>query len=275
MKILVTGAKGNLGASIIAQGKGLHDFILINRDDWVNLDSKVLQSIDAVVHCAYDLKHELSVDPDKIMESNVLTTGKILKLVKQHKIPKFIFISTCAVYGSKSNTTEESVVFPESINGIVKLLNERMIIDFCKDTDIDVKILRIFNMYGGDDQFSILNYLLKAAQTGNKFTLNNDGISRRDFVHVRDVSNIILKILINKIPYSIMNIGTGKSTSIAELVDYVASRKKLNIQKSNQLEIEYSRANITRMKSCLNYDFIDIFDYLEEELTKLNKGEFI
>lgn len=265
MRVLVTGGKGNLGATIIAQGG--HEFVSVGRSDWDKIDSTVFQSIDAVIHCAYDLKHKISEDPDKIMESNVLATGRILKLVKKYKIPKLIFISTCAVYGSKSDTREDSIAFPESINGIVKLLNEKMISDFCKGTEIDVKILRIFNMYGGDDQFSIINYLLKSARATGNFTLNNNGISRRDFIHVNDVANIILKILTNDIPYDVMNIGTGKSTSIAELVDYVNSKKKINIQQSNQPEIEYSRANITRMKSCFDYKFVDIFDYLKEELS--------
>lgn len=266
MRVIVTGSKGNLGATIIAQGG--HEFIPVGRNDWDSLESKNLGSIDAVIHCAYDLKHKISEDPDKLMESNVLATGKLLKLMKQHKIPKLIFISTCAVYGSKSDTHEDSVVFPESINGIVKLLNERMITDFCKGTEIDVKILRIFNMYGGDDQFSIVNYLLKSARNKGRFTLNNNGVSRRDFIHVTDVAKIILKILSSNIPHNVMNIGTGKSTSISELVSYVKAQKQIEIIQSNQPEIEYSRANINRMKQYFEYDFIDIFDYLKDELSK-------
>lgn len=265
MKILVTGGEGNLGATIIAQGAG-HEFISMGRNDWDRFSEEELASIDAVVHCAYDLKHKISEDPDAIMDSNVLSTGKVLKLIKKYKIPKFVFISTCAVYGSKSNTSEDSISFPESINGIVKLLNERMIIDFCKDSDIDVKILRIFNLYGGNDNFSVVNYLLKSARNGLQFTLNNDGVSRRDFIHVQDVSNIILKILTIKIPHNIMNIGTGCSTSIAELVNHVSNIKKVNILKLNNPEIEYSRANINRLKSYFEYEFINIFDYLENEL---------
>ena len=248
----------------MAQGR--HEFISIGREDWKNLKDSKFENVQAVIHCAYDLKHKISEDPDSLMESNVLATAGLLKLIKKYKIPKLVFISTCAVYGSMSNTAEDSVVFPESLNGIVKILNERMIMEFCKETDIDVKILRVFNMYGGDDQFSIVNHLLKSARSGNVLTLNNDGLSRRDFIHVEDVAKIILKVLESEISDNVINVGTGKSTSIAELVTFVNSLKEINLVKSNKPEIEYSRANIDRMKGHFSYEFKDIFEYLKEEL---------
>lgn len=268
MKILVTGGEGNLGASIIAQGIG-HKFISVGRNDWGKITAKVLSSVDAVVHCAYDLKNRITDSPDVIIESNILSTAKILKLIKKYKIPKLIFISSCAVYGSKSNTSEDSVIFPESFNGIVKYLNEKLIFDFCSDLDVDVKIFRIFNTYGGNDNFSVVYHLLNAARNGTEFTINNDGVAQRDFVHVKDVACIILKSLNIKIEWEIINIGTGNAVSVSELVKCVRDVKNIKLGSLQYPEIEYSRANISRLRSFSDHKFLNILIHLRYELTGL------
>jgi nucleoside-diphosphate-sugar epimerase len=271
MKILITGAKGNLGSALKSSGKRDNDIIIpIGRENWKELDLINVNSVDAVIHCAYDLKNKFSVAPEKIIESNLLSTARILDFCKEKKVKKFIFISTCAVYGRNSDTSEDSACLPETSNGFIKLLNEKMIFENLANSAVEFKILRVFNLYGRDDNFSVVKYLLDAVDKKSSFYYNNEGVSRRDFIHVDDVVSIIYHLIHNKekIEYNVLNIGTGRSISIEELVNYISKRVKINIIKQKNNEIEYSRAKIDRLNSFCEINFKDVFDYLESELKK-------
>lgn len=269
MKILLTGANGNFGQEFIKQS---HDEIVsLNRDDWQNLEER-LTDVDIVIHAASDLRSKIFENPTDLINSNVLTTTKLLEAISPQKIKKFIFISSCAVYGESMRTPENGPCFATSINGIGKLLNEKIISEFCQKNKIDYKILRVFNMYGGNDNFSILSHIRRSLENNKSFILNNDGIAQRDFVHVSDVVKILQTILIEQIPYTHLNIGTGKSTKISTLVEIVKRQfPELKIDVSEVDEAEYSRADIRRLRSIeslRDYNFISIKDYLRNSFMR-------
>ncbi len=267
MKILLTGAKGNLGRELIRQAD--FDIVQINRGDWAGLDDKLSRNIDVVIHAASDLHTSASASPAALMDSNLVSTAALLESVRRHEIPRFVFLSSCAVYGEDMRTNEDSPCCPVSINGITKWLNERLIAEFCSAHGIKYEILRVFNMYGGHDNFSILSHLQHALNTGSPFTLNNMGIAQRDFIHVADVASVVLRLLEISVPYTHLNVGTGVATKISTLVELVTKRfPALTIRHANTNEAEYSRADITRMREFVDIDFVRIEDYLERHFMK-------
>lgn len=269
MKILLTGANGNFGKEFIKQSQD--EIISLNREDWQNLDDH-LRGVDIVIHAASDLRSKIFENPTDLINSNVVTTTKLLEAIKTHKINKFIFISSCAVYGESMRTPENGPCQATSINGIGKLLNEKIISEFCEKNKIDYNILRVFNMYGGNDNFSILSHIRRSLENNKPFILNNGGIAQRDFVHVSDVVKIIQIILTQQIPHTRLNIGTGISTKISTLVEIVKKQfPELKIEFSEVDEAEYSRADIRRLrsiKSLTDYKFISIKDFLRESFLK-------
>ena len=267
MKILLTGAKGNLGRELIRQAD--FDIVQVNRGDWAGLDDKLSQNIDAVIHAASDL-HTLASDaPASLMDSNLVSTAALLQSARKHGISRFIFLSSCAVYGEDMRTSEDNPCRPVSINGITKWLNERLIAEFCAANGIKYEILRVFNMYGGQDNFSILSHLEHALKTGAPFTLNNMGIAQRDFIHVTDVAAVVLRLLEADIRYTHLNVGTGVATKISTLVELAAKRfPALTIRHARANEAEYSRADISRLREFVDIDFARIEDYLESHFMK-------
>lgn len=266
MRILLTGAKGNLGSSIVKHNSS-HDIVCFDRDDWVDLPRILASRIDVVVHLAYDLVNKLEDFPVKIVDSNVAATARLVEIMKEQGIPRLLFISSCAVYGNCMNTNEEMATNPVTVNGIVKLLNERIVEKFCRSNNIHFEIYRVFNMYGGNDNFSVISKLLKAAKNGGEFVLNNNGISQRDFIHVEDVARLILKLLENKSNHSCLNIGTGISTRIEQIVSCVAEKNpRLKIKHVCLPEAEYSRADIGRLLSIVKYDFMKVMDFIKTQL---------
>lgn len=262
MKVLLTGAKGNFGREFIKQAD--FEIIQMGRGDWDELDNKLSRNTDVVIHAASDLHTQASISPASLINSNLVSTATLLEAVQKHQIPRFIFLSSCAVYGEDMRTNEDNQCCPVSINGICKLLNEKLIAEFCAEHGIKFEILRIFNMYGGQDKFSIISRLECALETGVPFILNNRGVAQRDFIHVSDVAAVVLKLLDCNINYTHLNIGTGIATKISMLVEMVIKRfPDLSIRHAQAKEAEYSRADITRLNEFVNMNFVRIEEILQ------------
>ena len=263
MKILITGPRGNLGAHIIKHCT--HDVVCLDRSDWSNLTSILSSGIDIVVHSAYDLKRSVKKSPIELVNSNILATTRLIETMHQCNVPRMVYLSSCSVYGDSMTTREEQGYSPLSVDGYFKTLNEKIISSYSLENNIDFSIYRIFNLYGGNDGFSVLHHLKKSIETGLVFNLNNHGVSQRDFIHVEDVAKIILQLLEVENPHQYLNIGTGVPTRIADIVN-IAIRKypSLKIKNVSFPEAEYSRANIERLTSLVKYDFMRVIDYVEE-----------
>jgi UDP-glucose 4-epimerase len=265
MKILVTGARGNLGSHCVdrAEKHGI-EVVPIERSSW-GIVEQLIQGCDAVLHAAGDIRTSFTANPEAYLQSNVLMSSILLRLCAKYGIKKFYFVSSCAVYGDVNRSVEGQHCYPISVNGKLKKLNEDIIQGFCESNGINYSSFRVFNLFGGDDRFSIVNYLKKAINGESVFYLNNDGLSLRDFIHVGDVSDIILDIITKGEFPPVINVGTGKAVKIGDILDVVLMRHpNLNILRTFNEEAEYSRADITQLSSIVGYKkFISIMDFVE------------
>lgn len=263
MKIIVTGSTGNLGSHIIKNSD--HHYLGINRTNWNQLSDVHENNYDAIIHCAYDLKNSITMHPVKNLDSNILSTAKILEVARDKKVKTFVFVSSCAVYGDSSNSAEDKPCIPVTMNGHIKLFNEELVKSFCKSNNINYLILRVFNTYGGNDEFSVVQRMIKCSQNKTSFTLINDGISERDFIFVEDVASIIRMLLEQNISNEIINIGSGESVKIKDIFNAV--QKKYGtidlINKENPNEAVFSRANTQKMKKFISFKTKNILEWIE------------
>jgi len=260
MKILLTGADGNFAQQL----KRIADFetVPLNRDGWHSLEQK-LESVDVVVHAASDLRRVASEEPVRVMDANVMTTMGLLEAMRNRHVPRLMFLSSCAVYGNSVQTCETSACNPLSINGIGKHLNEEVIRVFCKRHGIKFEIYRVFNMYGGNDRFSVINHLQQAASSHEAFILRNQGLAQRDFIHVSDVAKIIVQLIKRDVPFTHVNIGTGVATRISDLLAIAMEQyPNMKVLMESVEEAEYSRADITRLNSMLDVSFVNVKDFV-------------
>lgn len=262
MKVILTGADGNLGRRILELGK--LECFPVSRATWGDLIDIRAAAYQAVIHCAYDLKTDINVRPDIVLESNVVSTGKALRLCREKAIPRLIFISSCSVYGDSSNSAEDKPCIPVSINGFTKLFNEELIKSFCDANAIDYLILRVFNSYGGDDQFSVVQKLIACAKNKLPFTLVNEGIAERDFIHVADVAKVVCELAEMPLKREIINVGSGISVRIIDLLRAVEEQfgKIAIVDEQRQGESVYSRANISKLKKLVSLQPVNIFDFI-------------
>lgn len=264
MNVILTGASGNLGRHI--QAHSAFDCLPVSRQDWDRLERVAPGEYQALIHCAYDLKNDLNMVPDLVLESNIISTGRALRLCRDKGISRIVFISSCSVYGDSSNSAEDKPCTPVSMNGFTKLFNEELIKSFCGANAIDYLILRVFNSYGGDDRFSVVQKLISCARNKRPFTLLNEGIAERDFIHVDDVAKVVCALAEMPLKSEIINVGSGRSVRIIDLLRAVEEKfGKIDVLAEQRPgEAIYSRANINKLRKLVSLQTVDIFDFIRE-----------
>ncbi len=200
--------------------------------------------IDAVIHFAgYKAVGESVQKPIEYYQNNLGTALNVLKIMKEFKCSNFIFSSSATVYGiPKHVPLLESDPIGEATNpyGETKIMIERILVDASKaNPDFNVILLRYFNPIGGhssgllgEDPSGIPNNLMPYITQvaigklphlrvfGNDYP-TPDGTGIRDYIHVVDLAKghvAALKRLDEAKGLMIYNLGTGKGTSVLELV---------------------------------------------------------
>ena len=197
-------------------------------------------------------------------------TSKILNycLTGNIKMNKIIYSSTAAVYGDNKCSVETDELKPSSLHASLKVSNEKLIEKFCVDNKIDYTIARVFNMYGGNDEFSIISKILLAIRKNKELTIINNGNSIRDFIHVQDVADIYVKLIDIK-NVRVLNIGTGIGKSVKNIIEsFKKYDANINAKYIFLNEIKTSTANIEILSKLLNKkSFIQIEDFIKQELS--------
>ncbi|MBT5399678.1 NAD-dependent epimerase/dehydratase family protein [bacterium] len=211
-------------------------------------------------------------NPPLYVDMSISLTVRVLKYLidSSVKINKIIYTSSSSVYGDSSITDEESQPCPVSIPSSLKHLNEQFLEQICCQYKLNLTIARVFNMYGGNDEFSIIRKIHDCYLSKKVLSIFNNGESVRDFIHINNVVDIYEKLLIDpSVSINILNIGSGKGQSLSNILK-ILSKNGYCVSTSNTYskEIPLSKANIVKLSNIIDVDsFIDVNEYL---LNKLN-----
>jgi UDP-glucose-4-epimerase GalE len=204
----------------------------------------ILPRVNAVMHFAASAYVGESVaHPRKYFHNNVESALKLLDAVLASDVRTFVFSSTCATYGSPKELPIAESTPKEPINpyGATKLFFERVLAAYDVSHRLRSVSLRYFNAAGAHANGTIgefhkpethliplaLRAVLRAAPPLKVFGRNHptpDGTCIRDFVHVSDLASahvLSLEYLERGGETTSMNLGTGKGTSVAELLEMV------------------------------------------------------
>jgi len=302
--VLVTGGAGYIGShtvvSLVEQGfypvivddlrsssslilEGLSTLVkdgyAFHREDVCDLDSmtRLFQEyrFDAVIHfAAYKSVGDSCEEPLKYYHNNLLGLINILGLCRDFCIPKFVFSSSCTVYGEP----DEKQVYehtpkrlPESPYGFTKWMGEQIIEDLHRNVvPFQTLCLRYFNPIGAHPSGMIgelpkgipnnlLPYITQTA-TGELSSLTifgddyptPDGTCIRDYVHVCDVADAHVQSLFfsDPNPLCFFNIGTGYGSSVLEMVRLF---EPYTIGKRRKGDITEIFANVNASKNLLGW----------------------
>lgn len=196
----------------------------------------------------------------------IMTSAMVLDYFRGCSINKIIYTSSSSVYGNNICCREYDEVKPLNLHASLKIANEKLIEKYCEEENINYTITRIFNMYGGNDTFSVISKIIDANRKDKTITIVNQGNAIRDFIHVEDVVEIYKRALEGNV--KILNIGSGEGISIKTLIDFLALRDvQLKVKNIARSELKISTADITVLKEITGFaSFVRVQDYLKNEL---------
>ncbi len=298
MKYLILGASGFLGKSIIDRilrdSKDtlvLFDRVLDKkfieerwsaRIEWIqgdiqNIDdfSCIFDRVDIVLHLISTTKPSTALKNGYVqeIEENVIPTIQLLDICVKNKVKKFVFISSGGtVYGNTQNllSCEEDSTTPICSYGIHKLMIEKYIYLYGLKSGLDYNIIRLSNPYGPFQNpesglGAITNFVYKAVN-GEKIVIFGDGTSVRDYIYIDDAVQGILNICQYAGKERLFNLGTGKGTTLNEIVHII------EYYLNKRLDVEYCAVRESDLKrNVLNIDlYKKVFG--EKEYVTVSEG---
>jgi len=187
------------------------------------LDVKTLfsqEKMDLVYHLAAQVVVPYSMEnPMEDFDTNAKGTLCVLEKARKDDA-KVVFASSAAVYGNPSVfPTPESYGFhPFSCYGLSKVVGEEYCQMYREQYGLDIVITRFANVYGSRCHGVIHDFLDKLSKNPNKLEIIGTGQQCRDFVHVSDVVDALIKVgAMSSVDGRVYNLGFGKTTSILEL----------------------------------------------------------
>jgi dTDP-glucose 4,6-dehydratase len=193
------------------------------------VDTLVEQS-DIVIHFAAETHVTRSIfDNLLFFETDILGTQCIANSVlKNNKtVERFIHISTSEVYGTAMSKVmdEEHPLMPSSPYASAKAGADRLVYSYWYTYGIPAIIIRPFNNYGPFQHLEkAIPRFITSCILNEPLTVHGDGKASRDWLFVEDLCKAIDLILhcdINKVKGEVFNIGTGRSTDIQTIAEYV------------------------------------------------------
>jgi UDP-glucose 4-epimerase len=247
-EVVVTGGAGFIGSNLcrtlVEQGanvtvfdnlsSGKFKFIKDLLDKGLNFiegDIRDPTAIDAatkncktIFHLAAQTSVPFSMEnPKEDSEINVIGTLNVLEAARKANA-RVVFSSSCAVYGNQKQrpTPETYPTNPIAFYGLSKLLGENCCHFHKEKYGLEIVMFRIFNVYGPDCHGVIYDYLKKLQKNPTKLEILGTGAQSRDFVYVSDMVDILIRAAtIPEAAGQTFNVGTGKTTSVAELAQMV------------------------------------------------------
>jgi len=199
---------------------------------------------DGVMHFAAWLSVGESVrDPAGYYRNNVLGALAVLDAMVAERVHSLVFSSTAAVFGNPVETpiTEDHPKAPINSYGETKLAIERALPHYERAYGVRAVILRYFNAAGADPdgelgedhspELHLIPRAIDAALGRDTFQIfgedyeTPDGTCLRDYIHVTDLADahiLAMNSLRGGGPSATYNLGTGRPTSVREIVDAVA-----------------------------------------------------
>ena len=222
----------------------------LNRSDI----SSALKDVDYVFHFISTTTPASSEnDPLIDINTNIAMSVVLFEECIKSNIKKVIFPSTGgAIYGRTTHPSKETdLTEPVSPYAIGKLTIENYLRYYKEKHGLDYLILRPSNPYGPRQPFhrnqGVIPIFLERIVSGNDIAVMGDGEMQRDYVYVEDVAKAITDIFDKTTKHNIYNIGSGKTTTLNELVKIMK-----NVTQKN-FDIKHKPSPVTFLsKSCMD-----------------------
>ena len=201
-----------------------------------------------------------AADDENAYQINYSATRMILEIARGAGIQRFIFASSCSVYGaSESLMDEKSETVPISLYAETKLQSEQVLLE-AASRDFHPTILRFATVFGlaPRPRFDLVVNLLtaKAIQDG-VITIYN-GSQWRPFVHVRDIAEAVVQVLaapVESVSGEIFNVGDDRlNFTLAELAEKIRTQiPQTRIEYVENSDRRNYRVSFQKIRNCIGF----------------------
>ncbi|MCR4285377.1 MAG: NAD-dependent epimerase/dehydratase family protein [Candidatus Kaiserbacteria bacterium] len=223
--------------------------------------TKIMSGVDVVVHLAALPRVQFSIEhPFETQHVNVDGTLSVLESARIAGVKRIVYAASSSMYGDQTTMplVETMPAQPKSPYGLHKYVGELMMKVWNEIHGIETVSLRFFNVYGphfdpNGAYALVIGKFLKQRSEGQPMTITGDGEQTRDFTHVRDTIDAVIRASQdeNVGKGEVFNVGAGNNTSINKIaeiiggpVEYVPAR----------LEPKHTQADSTKIREALGWE---------------------
>jgi len=269
-KYLIIGSNGFVGSNLhIRLAKNLHlkniysldkgcntfnysNYINCDLNNFEDLEKKLKTTLfDVVIYLAADTRYTDNMNYFDIMyEANVKGLKNILQLLQENQnIRKFIYFSTCEIYGDSLNFSKESdIVNPITLYSLTKSMAEDLVKFYMNRFDFPATIIRPALVYGsGQNERFFIPQAINKFLNKEEFDMTK-GEQARDFIYIDDLLDALLKIInMDVFVKDIVNISSNFEIKLCDLIILIKKILKSDT-KVNFGSIEYRENEIMNFK---------------------------
>ena len=201
----------------------------------------------------------------KDLTDNVTISINLLEACVRNKIKKVVFISSGGtVYGPDVSMpiNESSDTNPINTYGIQKLTIEKLLYLYGYMHGLDYRIVRLSNPYGPyqrpNGKLGVVSTFIYKALKGEKITVYGDGTVVRDYIYIDDAIKGIELIANSETEEKIFNLGSGKGTSVNEIIEIITKVLKLRVDveyiEKRSVDVPINVLDISRVEKLYGRD---------------------
>jgi len=229
----------------------------------VDVVVRAMQGVQAVIHLGAIVGDPAcALDEELTIETNLLATRMIAEVTKGEGVEKFIFASSCSVYGASDEyLDEDSMLHPVSLYARSKIACENVLLGMKSDTFRPV-ILRFGTIFGlsGRTRFDLVVNLLTAKAVVDRAITVFGSDQWRPFLHVDDAALAIhqaLKASDEALGDTIFNVGCDEQNhtlgDVGHLIRKMVPTAELQFFDNGNIDRRNYRVNFSRIRRCLDY----------------------
>ncbi len=291
MRVLITGAAGFIGSHLcdrfLKEGHeviGLDNFLTGTPENIAHLFGNprftfykydvtnfiyVAGKLDLILHFACPASPvDYMNHPIHTMKVDSLGTFHTLGLAKE-KSARYVFASTSEIYGNPEVHPQPETYWgnvnpigPRSVYDEAKRFSEALTMAYCREHDLDVRIVRIFNTYGPrmrmNDGRVVPNFICQALE-GKPLTVYGDGTQTRSFCFIEDLVEGIYRVAVyENLKGEVFNLGNPQEYRILDLakliVEITGSSSEITFMERPQDDPDRRKPDIKKAKKILGWE---------------------